>query len=55
VAGIGCDEVVGAGGVGTFEEDVVGGSGGGGNAAGREKRNTPTGSGQAPVTEGPQR
>jgi hypothetical protein len=35
VAGIAGDEVVGAGGVGAFEEDVVGGVGGGCDAAGR--------------------
>lgn len=35
VAGVAGDEVVGAGGVGTFEEDVVGGVGGGCDTAGR--------------------
>jgi hypothetical protein len=33
VAGVAGDQVVGAGGVGTFEEDVVGVVGGGGDAA----------------------
>jgi len=46
VAGVAGDEVVGAGGVGAFEEDVVGGVGGGCDAAGRERRR---------ITQGTQR